>query len=97
MNENTIQETTSNNDKITKPNRQADVLDQTRLRPQCNEAKIISLLLNLKNLGKADLTMKFVSDRPERASIFRKASASCCIFPLKKQLLQQRLERLSIP
>jgi hypothetical protein len=33
MNENTKQETTSNNDKITKPNRQADVLDQTRLRP----------------------------------------------------------------
>ena len=42
---------------------QADVLDQTRLRPQCNEAKIISLLLNLKSLGKADLTVKFVSDR----------------------------------
>jgi len=48
------------------PQAQADVLDQTRLRPQCNEAKIISLLLSLKSLGKADLTMKSVSDRPAR-------------------------------
>jgi hypothetical protein len=58
MNENTIQETTSNNDKITKPNRQADVLDQTRLRPPSTvlrysyDGKIVSLLLNLKSLGK---------------------------------------------
>ena len=42
---------------------QADVLDQTRLRPQCNEAKIISLLLNLKSLEKADLAIESVSNR----------------------------------
>ena len=48
---------------------QADVLDQTRLRPPStvlrysHDAKIISLLLNLKSLEKADLTVKFVSDR----------------------------------
>ena len=48
---------------------QADVLDQTRLRALSTvlrysyDAKIVSLLLNLKSLGKADLTVKFVSDR----------------------------------
>ena len=48
---------------------QADVLDQTRLRPPSTvqrysyDGKIVSLLLNLKSIGKADLTVKFVSDR----------------------------------
>jgi hypothetical protein len=48
---------------------QADVLDQTRLRPHSTglryscDGKIVSLLLNLKSLGKADLTVKFVNDR----------------------------------
>ena len=48
---------------------QADVLDQTRLRPHrtilrySREGKIVQLLLNLKSLGKTDLTGRFVSDR----------------------------------
>jgi integrase len=48
---------------------QADVLDQARLRPPNTvlrynyDGKIVSLLLNLKSIGKADLTVGFVSDR----------------------------------
>jgi integrase/recombinase XerD len=48
---------------------QADVLDQARLRPHStvlrykHDGKIINLLLNLQSRGKADLTVKFVSDR----------------------------------
>ncbi len=48
---------------------QADVLDQTRLRPPStvlrykHDGRIINLLLNLKSRGRADLTVKFVSDR----------------------------------
>ena len=47
---------------------QADVLDQTRLRAlstglrHIHDAKIVSLLLNLKSRGKADLTVKSVSE-----------------------------------
>ena len=48
---------------------QADVLDQARLRPHNtvlrykHDGRIINLLLNLQSRGKADLTMKFVSNR----------------------------------
>ena len=48
---------------------QADVLDQARLRPHITvlryncEGKIVNLLLNLQSRAKADLTMKFASDR----------------------------------
>ena len=48
---------------------QADVLDQTRLRPHgaglrySKQGKVVSLLLNLKRQGKADLSVKFVLDR----------------------------------
>jgi hypothetical protein len=47
----------------------ADVLDQTRLRPHSTvqryncEGKIVNLLISLQSVGKADLTVKFVSDR----------------------------------
>jgi hypothetical protein len=44
----------------------ADVRDQARLRPHTTvqrysyDGKIVSLLLNLKSIGKADLTAKFI-------------------------------------
>jgi hypothetical protein len=66
---NTLKQQTTQDHEITKINRQADVLDQTRLRPPSTvqrynyDGKIGSLLLNLKSLEKADLTVKFVSDR----------------------------------
>jgi hypothetical protein len=71
MDENTQQNTAQQQKihQITKIDRQADVLDQARLRPHTTvlrydcEAKIVNLLLNLQSCGKADLTVEFVSDR----------------------------------
>jgi hypothetical protein len=68
MNEDTEQPIQKDH-QITKINRQADVLDQARLRPHNtvlrykHDGRIINLLLNLQSRGKADLTMKFVSNR----------------------------------
>jgi|GEM_PF-2599661 hypothetical protein len=58
---NTLKQQTTQDHEITKINRQADVLDQTRLRPHSGvweyryDGKMVSLLLNLKNIGAGGL------------------------------------------
>jgi len=72
---------------------QADVLDQTRLQPRnavqrySSEGKIVNLLINLQSIGKAELTVKFVSDRLKYLSKFADLdnADSVNLFIAKKQ------------
>jgi hypothetical protein len=82
-NNNTLQQQKDN--EITKINRQADVLDQTRLRPHCTilryncEGKIVNLLLNLQSRDKADLTVSLCSSVKKMNSIQQQEKASAKI------------------